>query len=266
MQHVVRTFPVNSYLHRIGKHSTGDCDWCAGKKETLTHFQTECEEFHGARHAAHNLIWSAVFAGIEKAAAPGWQFFRETSFEDLPFDFEWEDMDEYLKEGDRQPDGVAWHEKTKRLYLLECTRAMDHKHNLDDAMQRKGTQYVAAMAAFRRHQRTTCGRSTDRVQISTLPFIYGVRGSVMEKECAAHLSTVGVVNSVDRKKILTSGVRAAIQGLYNMKLARVAAQEVLHNEQAEAQALATTKKRKRQANKARKKSKPARTRKGTVGA
>ena len=47
MQHVARCYPVNSYLHRIGKHKTGDCEWCAGKRETLTHFQTECAEFHG---------------------------------------------------------------------------------------------------------------------------------------------------------------------------------------------------------------------------
>ena len=48
MQHVTRTLPVNSYLHRIGKHVNGECEWCAGKRETITHFQTECSEFHGA--------------------------------------------------------------------------------------------------------------------------------------------------------------------------------------------------------------------------
>jgi ribonuclease HI len=45
MQMVSRVFPVNAYLHRIGAHPTGECPWCRGKRETLTHFQSECVQF-----------------------------------------------------------------------------------------------------------------------------------------------------------------------------------------------------------------------------
>ena len=268
MQHVTRTFPVNSYLHCIGKHSSGDCQWCAGKRETITHFQTECDEFVGARHAAHNLIWQTILAGLEEFAAPGWKFYREVPFSELPFEFEWADLEEFVKEGERQPDGVAWHAATKKLYLLEFTRAMDHSHNLKDAQDRKGQQYLAAMKAFRLHQRRNRTWS-ERATIATLPFIYGVRGSVLEKECSAHLTTLGVLKHAHRQTILTRGVHAAVQGLYNMKLARTAAMEVWLSKQQAAQAAAAVRKRKKKDPRAGKKSKkatPARTHKGTAGA
>ena len=185
MQHVTRTLPVNSYLHQIGKHINGECEWCAGKRETITHFQTECSEFHGARHAAHNLVWQTLLAGIEKHAAPGWKFYRETTFDNLPFDFDWKDVQEVAEEEDRQPDGVAYHAASKKLYLLEFTRAMDHSHTLGEATARKGKQYTKAMEAFRRNQRRT--GSSSRVSIETLPFIYGVCCSVLAEDCMAHL-------------------------------------------------------------------------------
>ena len=58
---------------------------------------------------------------------------------------------------------------------------MDHSHNMADAEQRKGTQYVKAMKAFRRNQKQ-CTQWSSRAKVLTLPFTYGVRGSVLEKE------------------------------------------------------------------------------------
>ena len=229
MQHIVRTLPVNSYLHRIGKHATGECEWCAGKRETITHFQTECGEFVSARHAAHNLVWQTLLAGMEKHAVPGWRFFQETSFDNLPFDFEWKDVQELAEEEDRQPDGVAYHEASRTVFLLEFTRAMDHSHTMGDAIARKGHQYDKALSAFRRHQRNTVW--SKRVTIKTLPFVFGVRGSVMEQECAKNMRAVGVLNRDEVTRILTQGVRAAIRALQDMKLARSAALAELRLEQ-----------------------------------
>ena len=261
MQHITRTLPVNSYLHRIGKHSTGECELCScGKRETLTHFQTECTELHAARHAAHNLVWQTLLAGIETAAQPGWKFFRETTFDNLPFDFDWADIAEVAEQEDRQPDGVAYHAASKKLYLLEFTRAMDHSHTLGDAAARKGTQYSKAMIAFRRIQRRV-GKRNEKISIETLPFIYGVRGSVMEQECMKHLHTLGVMKFNAKKSILTEGVRAAVQACYNMKQARTAALAELHL----AQDLRAAMKTARKAVKTVRKAKRSRTRKGAAG-
>ena len=152
---------------------------------------------------------------------------------------------------------MAWHAATKKLYLLEFTWAMDHKLNLDEAVKRKGQQYSKAVTAFRLHQRTVNWRN--RIKIETLPFIYGVPGSVMEEECAKHLGTVGVANCKHVQTILTRGVRAAVQALYNMKLARSAALDLLHSEQAAANALRAAEKKKTV-------KAPTRTRKGAAGA
>ena len=257
MQHVTRTLPVNSYLHRIGKHPTGDCDWCAGKRETITHFQTECSEHHGARHAAHNLIWQTLLAGLERHAAPGWKFYRETTFDNLPFEFDWKDMEELADEEDRQPDGVAYHAVSKKLYLLEFTRAMDHSHTLGEAAEKKGKQYTKAMVAFRKSQRRMGGPG-DRIAIDTLPFVYGVRGSLLEQECIGHMHTLGVIKRTVAQDILAEGVQAAVQACYNMKLARGAALKELR-EKADVQLAARVAAK---TTKTVKKAKRSRTRKG----
>ena len=176
------------------------------------------------------MVWQTVLAGIQKHTAPCWEFHRETTFNNLPFDFTWADLVEMAEQEDRQPDGVAYHAKTRKLYLLEFSRAMDHSHTMSDAIARKGKQYTKAMTAFRLHQRTS-GVRNERITIETLPFIFGVRGSVMEAECMQNLERVGVASFANRRYILTDGVRATIQAMHNMKLARTAALADLHCKQ-----------------------------------
>ena len=221
--------------------------------------KTECSEFAAARHAAHNLVWQTLLAGMKKHASPGWRFFRETSFGNLPFEFEWTDVQEAAEEVDRQPDGVAYHEASGAVFLLEFTRAMDHSHTMGDAIARKGHQYDKALLAFRRHQRHA--NWNKRVAIKTLPFVFGVRGSVMTQDCEKNMQLVGVLNHNEITRILTQGVRAAIRALQDMKLARSAALAVLRLEQdarsaakkptakTTAAPAATFKKRKKTANK-----------------
>ena len=103
-----RIFPVNSYLRRIDKHPTGECPWCPGVRETLTHFHSECPHFAEHRTAAHHTICRATVAAMREAAGPGWVFKYETEIEDLPFEFTWPTLEDAIKGNARRPDGMAW--------------------------------------------------------------------------------------------------------------------------------------------------------------
>ena len=89
---------------------------------------------------------------------------------------------------------------------------------------------------------------------------------MQERECTKHLGTLGVVNAKHVQAILTAGVRASIQAMYNMKLARSAALEVLKNEQNDARAAKSVRKASQSKMKKKKKGALARTRKGAAGA
>ena len=57
MQAMTRTYPVASYLHRIGRAASGQSLFCnSGEDKTLSHFLSACPRFHDARTAAHNQI------------------------------------------------------------------------------------------------------------------------------------------------------------------------------------------------------------------
>ncbi len=50
-------YPVQEYLHRIGKAPTSICRHCEdGVRETLTHFACVCSKFREARTSAHNQV------------------------------------------------------------------------------------------------------------------------------------------------------------------------------------------------------------------
>ena len=88
LQMAGRVYPVMSYLRRIDRHPTGECPWCgAGVIETLCHFQSECAQFELNRTAAHHAIARATVAALKDMHLPKWQFFYETSLEELPVKF-----------------------------------------------------------------------------------------------------------------------------------------------------------------------------------
>eukprot|EP00961_Rhodomonas_salina_P253667 3428269-Rhodomonas_salina.1 len=153
MQMVVLIFPVNSYLHQIGKHPTGECPWCPGTSETLTHFQCKCQTSANNSITAHNAIARAVMAALKDQSLPhGWQLFYETPFNSLPVHFEWASVTEASRERQWRPDGVAYNVSQQKLFFLEFTRAMDHPSTMQDALRRKQRQYAAEEQAMSRAQ------------------------------------------------------------------------------------------------------------------
>jgi len=220
MQLVGRVFPVNTYLRRIDKHPNGHCHWCKGVRETITHFQSCCPQFQDNRIAAHNSIARAVMGALAGAQLADWQFFYETPFSQLPFEFAWT-AEEREEQENRRQDGVAWNLVSKIVLFLEFTRCMDHPHTLKEAVERKASQYDAAVdALFRAQERA---RYDDKLQhIVTLPLVFGVRGSVAYEAACESLKWFEM-SAAKRDKVLACGVREAITGASELCTARYAA-------------------------------------------
>eukprot|EP00961_Rhodomonas_salina_P289466 3911678-Rhodomonas_salina.1 len=173
MQLVADVYPNNSYLCRIDKHGTGDCPWCpAGTTETNAHIQCCCSKYEDNRTAAHHAIAKAILSGLKDLLLPGWQFWYETPFKELPFDFAWspDDIAASPNQPDRRPDGVAWHADSGTLFFLEFTRAWDEGDSLLEAEARKAEQYLVAERAVR----ASPAWKSKVNKVDTLPFVFGV--------------------------------------------------------------------------------------------
>ena len=229
LQMVGRVFPVNTYLRRIDKHPTGDCDWCgAGVQETQAHFHCMCPQFTEPRTAAHHNITRAVVAHLKDLRLANWEFFYETELKNLPFKFKWASEREELKQAQRRPDGVAWNPVLGKVIFLEFTRAMDNPDNMAAACEAKGNQYAIPMRALRQAQRSREHRHPALVteQISTAPLIFGVRGAVLMDVARESLTPLQLTGAqLDR--VLASGVRAAVTVASSMCAARFAAKRSL---------------------------------------
>ena len=208
MQLVSDVYPNNAYLRRIDKHGTGDCPWCpAGTMETNAHIQSCCHKYEENRTAAHHAVAKAVLSGLKDLRLPGWQFWYETPFLDLPFDFAWthKDLEVKPRQPDRRPDGVAWHADTGTLYFLEFTRAWDEGDSLRTAEERKAEQYAAAETAVKS---SAAWKSSVR-HVDTLPFVFGVRGSVRHQTLRENLLALDLkASQCDR--VIAQGIRATI--------------------------------------------------------
>lgn len=225
MQLVGRVFPVNTYLRRIDKHPTGMCSWCRDQRETIGHFQSCCPQFAENRTLAHHGIAKAVMGALAGAQIKGWHFMYETPFNKLPFKLEWLEEEREAQEN-RRPDGVAWHPESKTALFIEFTRCMDHPHTLAEAVERKGHQYDEAVAAVYRAQARQQGVERAVLNASTIPLVFGVRGSVAYDVAREGLDRFKL-SAAKLDKILACGVRAAIEGANDMCNARYAALKTL---------------------------------------
>lgn len=207
MQLVADTFPHNAYLRRIDKHATGDCPWCpAGTTETNMHIQCQCGKYADNCTAAHHAIARATLSAIKDLKSyKEWTIWYETPFQDLPFDFAWQDDDEAEEQRRRRPDGVAWNASTGSLYFLEFTRAWDEGENMEAAESTKQDQYLKAESAIRRSQEWK-----HRVlHVDTLPFVFGVRGSVNHATLRGNLTQLNVPDK-QCDAVIACGIRAAV--------------------------------------------------------
>jgi hypothetical protein len=219
MQLVSRTFPTNSYLQRIGAHATGQCPWCAGTRESLTHFQSQCPQFRTQRTAAHHDIVRATISALKDLQPRDWEFFYETPFNQLPFPLQWQDAQEEAREHHRRPDCVAYNRNQRRAFILEFTRAMDNPQTMAAALDAKTLQYATAAEACRRARDSSKQNAVAEVDI--IPFIFGVRGAMLVPHCQPFFRHLGL-SPAQTRKVLAAGVRAAIAGAHSLCAARIA--------------------------------------------
>ena len=74
------TYPVQTYLHRIGAVKSPHCPHCSDNAiETLTHFACVCPKFTEARTAAHNQLRAVVAASLQSSLSEDWHTFEEKS-------------------------------------------------------------------------------------------------------------------------------------------------------------------------------------------
>ena len=72
MQAMTGTYPVATYLKRIGRVSTRECQHCSSHHaETFTHFMSVCPRFHDARVAVHNQIRGSLSAALRRTLPGG---------------------------------------------------------------------------------------------------------------------------------------------------------------------------------------------------
>ena len=80
MQAMTGTYPVASYLHKIGKAASKLCPHCAsGANETLSHFLSVCPRFHDARTAAHNQIRARLSSSLKRHLPRKWKLYEEAA-------------------------------------------------------------------------------------------------------------------------------------------------------------------------------------------
>ena len=80
MQAMTGTYPVASYLHKIGKAASKLCPHCSsGVNETLSHFLSVCPRFHDARTAAHNQIRARLSSSLKRHLPRKWKLYEEAA-------------------------------------------------------------------------------------------------------------------------------------------------------------------------------------------
>ena len=215
-------YPVQVYLHRIGKATTPYCPHCANDTvETLTHFACICPKFREARTAAHNQLRSNIAANLKDSLLDDWVLLEETPLiatglqlqpvsaativsasrdaVTLPTDQDLLDL------GRWQPDFVLISQERKRIALLELTRPSDIlTTQLDEAYRTKKEKYTPVLSALQ-HYISTGWR------IEILPWVVGIRGFAKVKHLQAALHFLNIPrrkwSAIIEDSVLTS-VRA----------------------------------------------------------
>ena len=135
-------YPVQLYLHRIGKAKSPHCPYCGtAELETLTHFACVCPQFREARTEAHNQLRTVLASHLRRALPTDWQLLEETplaksglrmaqfvatevqSAQDGLYPLP--DEQHTLDLGLWQPDFILISQERARIAILEVTRPAD---------------------------------------------------------------------------------------------------------------------------------------------
>ena len=233
MQAMTGTYPVATYLHRIGRAASRQCLFCnSGQDDTLSHFLSVCPRFHDARTAAHNQIRSKLSAVLKKSLLGNWKLFEETPMLATGLQLRRVHTAQVQQSGRPvratdtaagdmalgrwRPDLLAVSYSRHKIAILELCRPSDVRlERLDAAYQGKLAVYEPL--------RTALGFYTDSGwAVQTLPWVVGARGLIQKHNMCNALEFL----EVPREKwqsIIDSTVQASIAALAFMNRTRFSA-------------------------------------------
>jgi hypothetical protein len=139
------TYPVQTYLQRIGVAQTPICLHCDEKvPESLTHFACLCPKFREARTSAHNQLRDVITSFLISTLRPEWTLFEETRMAKTGLilrssSLTADDVDQLSR---RQPDWILLSKEAKWIAIIDLCRPSDiHQTQLQAAAIRKQQTY-----------------------------------------------------------------------------------------------------------------------------
>ena len=237
MRFMTATYPVATYLHRIGKTQSNICQHCSlGQKETLSHFLSICPRFHDARTAAHNQIRERLSTLLRKRLSAAWTLFEETpmavtglrllpvataSVQATGRPVSTADIEKgTMALGRWRPDFLVVSFARRKVAILELCRPSDVSTDmLQNAYNRKLEIYGPLREALKYYL-----DSGWAVQI--LPWVVGARGLIQECNLYKALEFLEVPKG-NWRSITDGTVSASISALAFMHRVRFSTQQVV---------------------------------------
>jgi hypothetical protein len=139
------TYPVQTYLQRIGVAQTPICPHCdESVPESLTHFACLCPKFREARTSAHNQVRNMITSFLTSTLRPEWTLFEETRMAKTGLILRSSSLiaDDVDQLGWQQPDWILVSKDAKRIAIIDLCRPSDiHQTQLQAAAIRKQQAY-----------------------------------------------------------------------------------------------------------------------------
>ena len=223
------TYPVQTYLHRIGAVKSPHCPHCSDNAiETLTPFACVCPKFREARTAAHNQLRAVVAASLQSSLSEDWHTFEEKSLAATGLRLQRVRAGEVLlargESGAQdpaqdtvdisrwQPDFVLISWKHKKIAILELTRPSDVTVQLEEAYRRKIQKYAPILSALQYYIQAGW-------TIKVLPWVVGIRELANTKHLHAALAFLDIPRQ-KWKDVIEDSVLASVRALAYMHTIR----------------------------------------------
>jgi len=221
-------YPVQTYLHRIGKAASPLCPHCSsGVDETFTHFTSVCPKFREARTSAHNQVRRVITTFLARNIGHRWKMFEEKSLKSTGLVLRpvsatsiararsqpTADPNSEQDLGRWQPDWILVSDELKKIAILDLCRPSDvHPAQLTAAAIRKQDGYSPLVEALDHY--TGSGWT-----VHVFPWVVGTRGLIDPSHIHALLDFLEIPGKC-RKLAVERTVLASVKALYFMHQVR----------------------------------------------
>jgi hypothetical protein len=195
------TYPVQTYLQRIGVAQTPICLHCDERvPESLTHFACLCLKFREARTSAHNQVRDVITSFLTSTFRPEWTLFEETRMAKtgLILRSSFLTADDVDQLGRRQPDWILVSKEAKRIAIIDLCRPSDiHQTQLQAAAIRKQQAYQPLVEGLSYY-------TEQGWVVHAFPLIVGIRGMIDSSHVQSLLKFLDISECRPKRKWLNS--------------------------------------------------------------